>query len=177
MVTTALRLLDADTIARTAAAARGGPRGRSNHNLHPTLDDPVQRFLNIVQPGSYVRPHRHQAGRWELFLLLEGEAAAVLFDEAGTIVEAAHLRRGGDRGVEIPGGAWHTVFALAPDTLLFEVKPGPYAPIDDKDFAPWAPAEGTPEAATLLRRWHVDVDGRPESARHGRHDTPASSSS
>ena len=148
-----LRVLDAGTIAGATAAAREGPRGRRNFNLHPTLADPVQRFLNVFQPGSYVRPHRHDADRWELFLLLDGETAAVVFDDAGNVTETAVLRRGGARAVEIAGGVWHTLLALAPDTLLFEVKPGPYAPVTDKDFAAWAPAEGAPECADFLTRW------------------------
>ena len=55
--------------------------------------------------------------------------------------------------VEIAGGVWHTLLALAPDTMLFEVKPGPYAPLSDKHFAPWAPREGAAAAADLLARW------------------------
>ena len=149
----ALSVLDGDTVGATAAKARGARRGRCNFNLHPTLADPVQRFLNVFQPGSYVRPHRHDAHRWELFLLLEGEAAALVFDDAGDVIETAVLRRGGARAVEIAGGVWHTLLALAPDTLLFEVKPGPYAPVTDKDFAAWAPAEGAPECADFLTRW------------------------
>ena len=151
----AMRLLDAATLAGTAAKARGGGRGRSNFNLHPNLADPVQRFLNVFQPGSYVRPHRHEAHRWELFLLLEGQAAAVVFDDRGEVTEHVLLRRGGARAVEIAGGVWHTLFALAPDTALFEVKPGPYTPITDKDFAPWAPPEGAAECSELLARWEV----------------------
>ena len=150
-------LLDAAIVEGTAAKARAGERGRCNHNLHPTLDDPVQRFLNVLQPGSYVRPHRHDPHRWELFLLLEGEAAAMVFDEDGTVTETALLRRGGARAVEIAGGAWHTLLALAPDTAMFEVKPGPYTPVSDKDFAPWAPIEGAPETAALLARWRAAI--------------------
>jgi cupin fold WbuC family metalloprotein len=152
-----MRRLDAATLGETAAQARSGGRGRCNHNLHPTLADPVQRFLNVLQPGSYVRPHRHDPHRWELFLLLEGEALALLFDEDGTITETALLCRGGARAVEFPGGAWHSVVALAPDTVMFEVKPGPYTPVSDKDFAPWAPPEGAEETAALLARWRAAV--------------------
>ncbi len=31
------------------------------------------------------------------------------------------------------------------ETVLFEVKPGPFDPKTDKEFAPWAPAEGSAE--------------------------------
>ena len=153
----AMRLLDAAILEGAAAKARTGGRGRCNFNLHPTLADPVQRFLNVFQPGSYVRPHRHEAHRWELFLLLEGEAAAVVFDDEGNVTESAVLRRDGARAVEVAGGAWHTLFALAPDTMLFEVKLGPYTPVTDKDFAPWAPPEEAPEAASALAHWRTGI--------------------
>jgi cupin fold WbuC family metalloprotein len=117
----------------------------------------VQRFINVFQPGSYVRPHRHEEQRWELFLLLEGEAAALVFDEGGRVTEHAVLRRDGVRAVEVPGAVWHTLFALAPDTVMFEVKPGPYRALTDKDFAPWAPPEGTPEATETLTRWRSEI--------------------
>jgi cupin fold WbuC family metalloprotein len=148
-----LRLLDAPAIAVATVAARTGARGRANHNVHRALTDPVQRFLNVFQPSSYVRPHRHEEFRWELFLLLEGEAAALVFDDEGNVIEHARLARGGTRGIEIPGGVWHSLLALAPDTQLFEVKLGPYRPLDDKDFASWAPLESAKESRGLLADW------------------------
>jgi hypothetical protein len=47
-------------------------------------------------------------------------------------------------------GVWHTVLALCPDAVLFEVKRGPYRSTGENDFAPWSPLEGTPEARELL---------------------------
>ncbi len=119
------------------------PRRRLNHNLHPQLDDPVQRFFNAMQPGTYVRPHRHtDPARWELFLILRGEVAVLLFDDQGRVQERHELAAAGDLiGIEIPPGAWHTLVAKQP-SVLFELKQGPYNPLSDKDFAPWAPAEG-----------------------------------
>lgn len=149
----ALRILAAGDLAAAVGRSRAAPRGRANHNVHQSLDDPVQRFVNVFQPGSYVRPHRHGPSRWELFLLLEGEAGALAFDDTGTVTEQAVLRRGRARAVEFPSGTWHTVLALQPDTVMFEIKPGPYQPIADKDFAAWAPEEGTEAAAALLAGW------------------------
>lgn len=136
-----------DSLAREAAEA---PRRRKNHNLHPQLSDPVQRLLNAVQPGSYVRPHRHAADRWEMFLALQGAFAVLTFDAAGHVTARYDLRAGGPvMAVEIPGGVIHAVVALAPDSVFFEAKPGPYAALSDKDFAAWAPAEGEASAAAL----------------------------
>lgn len=135
----------------TAAAARRDRR-RLNHNLHPTLADPVQRLVNVLHPGSYVRPHRHtQPPRWELFVILSGRAVVLTLADDGRVEERCEL--GGDGGavaVEIEAGRWHTVLAVNRPAVLFEVKPGPYSPVSDKDFAAWAPAEGQPACDRLL---------------------------
>jgi len=59
---------------------------------------------------------------------------------------------GGVQVIEIAAGTWHTLAALESGTVLLEVKPGPYAPAEPQDFAPWAPPEGVPAAVTL-ERW------------------------
>lgn len=147
------RLVGPQELEALAQAARCSPRGRANLNLHPTLSDPIQRFFNLLNPGTYVRPHRHREGRFELFLLLCGRAGVLVFDGEGNLAEAVCLAPGGARAVEIPGGLMHTVIALESPTLLFEVKPGPYQPLEDKDFAPWAAREGEAAARELLAQW------------------------
>ena len=62
--------------------------------------------------------------------------------------------------IEVPAGTWHTVVVLEPGTVLFEFKQGPYAPLSDKDFARWAPAEGDPGAAAMLQRFEDAAPGR-----------------
>ena len=57
---------------------------------------------------------------------------------------------GGSFGIDLAPGLYHSFFALEPDTLLYEVKCGPYVPATAKDFAPWAPEEGAPEAQRYL---------------------------
>jgi len=42
------------------------------------------------------------------------------------------------------------VVAMQTGTIFFETKPGPYVQVTDKDFAPWSPEEGTPQAAVYL---------------------------
>ena len=148
-----LRRFDAAALGETLALAAAAPRRRANRNVHPALDDPIQRLLNVFQPGTYVRPHRHEPERFELFLALAGSAAVLTFDDGGAVRESAVLAPGGTWAVEVPGGAWHTVVSLAPDTALFEVKPGPYAPLREAAFAPWAPPEGAADAAARVAAW------------------------
>lgn len=151
-----MKRIDTPMIRDLTRRAAESPRRRCNHNLHPQLSDPVQRFLNALEPDSYVRPHRHtDPERWELFLILRGRAAVLIFDAAGQVKERLQLTAGGEvMGVEIDAGRWHTLVALEPATVLFEVKQGPYAPHSDKDFAVWAPAEGHPQTNGFLEWLH-----------------------
>jgi len=111
-------------------------------------------MLNALQPGSYVRPHRHlNPPKAESTVLLRGKIGFVTFLADGSIDRHWVLAAGAACfGVDCHPGVFHTVFALEPDTVVFEVKPGPYDAASDKDFAPWAPEEGTAEAEAYLER-------------------------
>ena len=138
--------LDSPAIDALIARARLSPRRRLNLNLHPQLSDPIQRLLNAGEPGSYVRPHRHVAERWELFVVLRGRIDILLFSDDGVVTQRFALHEGG--GVtQIPGGQWHAITFKSPGSVAMEVKPGPYDPSLDKDFAAWAPREEAPDAS------------------------------
>jgi hypothetical protein len=58
--------------------------------------------------------------------------------------------------MDIPPGAWHSLVALE-DAVIYEVKGQPaggYVQAEDKDFAPWAPEEGSCEADEYCRFLH-----------------------
>ncbi len=135
-----IKLIDDKIIDATTLLAKENPRLRMNHNFHE-LPDPLQRMLNAVQPGSYIRPHRHfTPPKVEVFIILKGRGAAILFNDDGSIKEIVVMDAGGPvRGVEFAPGSWHTIVSLKEGTVFFEAKDGPYIAISDKDFAPWAP--------------------------------------
>jgi len=88
----------------------------------------------------------------EAFVILSGKAMVITFNEVGQIQEKITLQQGGENiGVEIPAGEYHTIIALEQGTVVYEVKDGPYKVADDKNFAPWAPAEGDMEAKAYLK--------------------------
>ncbi len=149
-----MKLLESEMVRALLGAAGDSPRLRANHNIHPQLTDPVQRFFNAMQPGTYVRPHRHtRPPRWELFLVLEGALAVLLFDDSGRVEARQELVAAGPVfGVELEAGRWHTLVALRP-SVLFELRQGPYSALTDKDFASWAPAEGEPGCGRMVR-WY-----------------------
>jgi cupin fold WbuC family metalloprotein len=144
----------ADVIHTKAAEAKSNPRKREILVLQRGDRDPLQRMLNAIQPGSYVRPHRHSSPpKAESLVLLTGAIGFVPFFEDGTPDRENFILLDKTRGVlaaDFREGLWHTFFALEPDTVVFEVKPGPYDPATDKEFAPWAPAEDAPDAASYL---------------------------
>ncbi|HET7039257.1 MAG TPA: WbuC family cupin fold metalloprotein [Gemmatimonadales bacterium] len=138
-------------IARVIAASRESPRRRMVLPLHKSPGAVLQRMLNALQPGSYVRPHKHATPRAESLVLLRGVLRFVAFDEAGEIRRAVDLRPDADLGVDLEGDVYHTTISLAPDSVVFEVKTGPFDPATDKIFAPWAPEEASPGAEAFLR--------------------------
>jgi cupin fold WbuC family metalloprotein len=153
------QLIDDALIDATLAKAEQSPRGRINHNFHARLDDRLHRFLNAWTRGSYAQPHRHLAvPKSESFVVLRGELALFLFDDAGTVTEQVVLGRNGVVGIDLEPGVWHTVAAVSPTAICFEVKAGPYEASTDKEFAAWAPREGDPAAAAYLEKLLARVD-------------------
>jgi cupin fold WbuC family metalloprotein len=137
-----------------SAAARDAPRRRKNRDFHEGASHPAQRFLNAVEPNSYIRPHRHtEALKAETFVVLRGRCGLVLFDEAGNVTTATTMSAGGETlGAHVPPGVFHAIVSLEPGSVFFEVKAGPYDVRTDKDWGSWAPAEGDPEAPAYLER-------------------------
>lgn len=148
------RLLDG-----VSARAEASGRRRINHNLHQHKD-PVQRFLNALQPGTYVRPHRHlreaPGAGFECFVVLQGSIGLLVLDGAGAVIHSQRLDAAGPvRGVELAENQFHTLVALSSDAVLLELKQGPYRPAEDKDFLATFPAEGTAEALVQERCWRA----------------------
>ena len=53
--------------------ARGVPRLRRNANFHKSESEPANRLLNAIEPGSYIRPHRHlDPNKDETMVVLKG---------------------------------------------------------------------------------------------------------
>ncbi|MBB5190564.1 cupin fold WbuC family metalloprotein [Silvimonas terrae] len=150
-----MKQIDRDQLALLAASAAASPRLRANHNMHPELADPIQRLAIAMEPGTYVRPHRHPH-TWELLFPLQGRFLVLHFDEAGVVVDRAIL--GEDTAIlETPAGTWHAVLSLDEGGVIFEVKHGPYMPIAADDYTTWSPAEGTPGVAELIA-WYATAE-------------------
>lgn len=145
-----MRVISNEDIAGLMAQAEASPRRRAIFRLHEH-HEPVQRMVNAILPGSYVRPHKHEdPDKVELFSILVGRVAVLQFDVEGRLEELQVLDAGGPlRVVDIPPRTYHSLLALEPAALL-EIIQGPYDVATHKRFAPWAPEEDAPEAAAYL---------------------------
>jgi cupin fold WbuC family metalloprotein len=150
-MTARIQLIDQALLERTVGQALDAPRLRKNYNFHQSASDNPHRFLNALARGTYCQPHRHlNPPKSESFLALRGEVAFFVFDELGEVRERHVLGRGTLLGVDIEPGVWHSIAVLTDTAVCYEVKPGPWDPTTDKDFATWAPREGDPGAAAYL---------------------------
>ncbi len=84
--------------------------------------------------------------------MLQGRLDVVIFGPEGEVKNRVSLGPTGQSLIEICGGEWHGVVFRAPAAVVLEVKPGPYEPELDKEFADWAPGDSDP-AVDLFLTW------------------------
>ncbi|MEM6886247.1 MAG: WbuC family cupin fold metalloprotein [Verrucomicrobiota bacterium] len=135
------------------AASRINKRRRIMLPIQRSEAAPVQRLLNIMQPGSYVQPHRHPRPQAiELAHVLQGAMRVWIFDDTGNVLQTRCCTAGSTESlVDLEPDIWHSFAALEPDTVILEIKGGPYDKSRDKIFAPWAPVETESEATAYLK--------------------------
>jgi cupin fold WbuC family metalloprotein len=144
-----------DALSQTAEQSS---RQRQHKNIHQHYNEPCQRLFNAIGIDSYIRPHRHSIEpKDECLIAVRGCMALLVFDDIGQVQQIIRFGAQADEsqqvigvGVNLPAGVWHTVIAEMRGSILFEVKSGPFNPEQAKEYATWAPAENTPEAAEYL---------------------------
>ena len=149
-----IQLINQDLLDQISAQAQASPRRRKNYNFHVSETDVCNRLLNAIEPDSYIQPHCHyDAEKDESLVIVCGRVGVVFFDAHGAITSQAVLAPASAAvGVNIAHGVFHTLVGLAPGSVFFEAKAGPYAPLTAREKASWAPAEGDPQAAAFLAR-------------------------
>lgn len=112
----------------------------------------MQRLINFLQPGTYIRPHKHPMPHaTESIVLLQGSIRFFTFDGSGEVLTDNTLSSKPIPDViDIEPDTWHSFLVLETDTIIFECKKGPYDAETDKEFASWAPEEGDNEAIEFM---------------------------
>lgn len=127
-------LLDQELLNTITQKAQQSERLRMNHNLHRSLDAKAQRLFNALEPGTLLPIHRHRHTD-ETYIVVRGHIRVLFYDDEREIVEQFDLTPSKGRfGVHIPQGQWHTLEVLESGTVIFEVKDGPYAPLEKEDI-------------------------------------------
>jgi cupin fold WbuC family metalloprotein len=145
--------IDQNLIDGLAHKAFNSSRKRINYNFHKVPGDPLQRLLNVMHPGTYLQPHKHEnPDKREVFIALKGKFLALEFEEDGAIRDFMILEpAAGNFAAEVPARTYHSIICLEPDSVIYELKDGPYDPGDDKHFAKWAPKEGESGCDEFIR--------------------------
>jgi cupin fold WbuC family metalloprotein len=145
--------------------AKISERKRCNYNFHKSHEDLIQRFINALEPGTYIRPHKHEnPDKAEMLIILKGRVLIIEFNENGEVSDYFVLDfEKGNKGAEISPKVWHTFIALQEGSAVYELKEGPFIGTD-KIFAEWSPEEGTSEAhdfnTRILRTLEKDVGSK-----------------
>lgn len=126
-------IIDKTLLDEVSERAKSSERLRMNYNLHDSLDAKAQRLLNALEPGTILPIHRHRHTA-ETYLLLRGRIDVVFYNDLGGVTERYELNPEENRyGVHIPKGQWHTI-EVRESSVIFEVKDGPYTPIEPEDM-------------------------------------------
>ncbi len=139
-----LNFLNRELFDELNSQACASSRRRAHRNLHEHADEPVQRLLIALQTDTFIRVHRHyRQQKRELLVVIQGAFDCLIFSESGQLLERHRLGHQSElRGLEIPPDAWHSILCTQPDTIVLEIKQGPYIPSLAAEFAPWCPQEG-----------------------------------
>ena len=155
-------ILDNQMLDGLCQKAEHSSRRRQHLNIHSSSQENCQRLFNAIQPNSYIPPHRHSvAKKQELLVAIRGNFSLITFNDHGEFIHSVSFgselyadKTCPNVGVEIPPNVWHTVLAKQENSILLEVKEGPFVSEKAKEIALWAPHNGSAEAAGFLARCH-----------------------
>lgn len=114
--------------------------GRARLCAHPSPEAAQHDMIVATHHSSYVAPHRH-AYKSETFLVLEGRADALIFDDEGRcreLIPIAPLDSGLTFFYRMPANQFHTLKILSDVLVFVESTTGPFDSTSS-EYAPWAP--------------------------------------
>ena len=144
-----------EDLTRVASQSR---RLRAHVNVHGSYTDQCQKLFNAIMVNSYICPHRHSLDpKEECLIAVRGLFGMIKFTNQGLIQSVTLF--GSEKyseklrlpsGLELSADTWHTIVSLVDKSILFEVKSGPFDASLAKEFAPWAPEEGSENASSYF---------------------------
>lgn len=131
-----MKIIGTKIISDLHTQAEESPRLRMNYNIHESLEEDVHKLLNSLQPGTVMPIHRHlHPAKKETFVLLQGALEVRRYNDDKTIAEKYVMsQESGNIICEIMPEEWHSFEVLESDTLILEIKKGPYLPFQEIDL-------------------------------------------
>ena len=127
-------IIDEDVLGSLIAEAKQSSRLRKNFNLHESLAVPVQRMFNAIEPSSIIPIARHR-NTDETIIIIKGKLRVTTYNDVKEVIEDIVLdARNGVYACHILKGVWHKAQSLESGTIIFEVKQGPYQPLESIDI-------------------------------------------
>ena len=71
-----MKLITEELLDTVTSQAKENSRLRMNYNFHASMDAPIHRLLNALEPGTYLPPHRH-TDKEETYLVLKLKKAHI----------------------------------------------------------------------------------------------------
>ncbi len=142
-----LMLVDQKVIEFLKHQARVVSRRRARLCAHPSPEAEQHDMLIVSHRDTYVAPHRHM-NKTESFLILEGMADALFFDEQGVLAETVPMGPAGSGRpffYRMPKARFHSLFIESELLVFVESTKGPFVP-EETENAPWAPGVDEAEA-------------------------------
>ena len=146
-------LLNEEIVQKGLKESRESSRKRIILPIHRKQEAPVQRMINFLQPGTYIRPHKHSMPHAsESIVVLKGGILFFIFEKDGEVKKIFKLSdQLAENVIDFEPGVWHNFIVMEQDTILFEVKRGPYDDQTDNTFANWSPEEFSLESKRYLK--------------------------
>jgi len=148
-----------DESARLSLKALGSERKRAHHLLHESHSDKVQRLVIALIKNSYIQPHYHELdNQWESFVVLSGSVKLITFTEDGVVLTSEDIEQGCI--VEIEPMTIHTLVSNSDESLIYEIKEGPFVENYSKCNMNWAPKENSRYVDLFLRKLYLSEIGQ-----------------
>ncbi len=144
--------IGAEDIEVLRQAVRKTPKRRVRINAHPGSDDELHEMIIAIEPGSYIRPHKHP-GKSEAFHIIEGQVDIVVFSEAGEVERIVSLAAKGGRHpfyYRMSTPHFHTLIIRSDLLVVHEITNGPFLPTGTI-YAAFAPEEGDTASAAVFQ--------------------------
>lgn len=127
-------IIDQVVLDSLSEQAKANPRLRQALDLRTTSEDNSQRMLNALESGTIMPIHRHR-NTSETMVIIRGKLIERFYDDIGNITEEFLMEpRGQYPMVQIEVGQWHSLEVLEDRTIIFDVKDGKYAPLEECDI-------------------------------------------